>query len=153
MTDPRWLADDQQRAWRAYVVMQGRLNARLNQQLQTDSELSLSDFEVLVHLTDTPEQRLRILELARAMQWEKSRVSHHVRRMEGRGLVSRAECPSDARGAFIVLTPAGRTAIEQAAPQHVATVRRLLIDDLSPEELSTLTTVFHRVLSRLDAGE
>lgn len=153
MTTTRWLTDDQQRAWRAYVVMQSRLNARLGQELQADSELSLSDFEVLVHLTDTPERRLRILELARALQWEKSRVSHHLRRMEKRGLVERAECPSDARGAFIVLTDAGRRAIEAAAPQHVETVRRLFFDGLTEAETHALTTIFHRVLGRLDVDD
>lgn len=153
MTTTRWLSGDQQGAWRAYVVMQGRLNARLGAQLQADSELSLPDFEVLVHLTDAPEHRLRISELARVTQWEKSRVSHHLRRMEKRGLVARAECISDARGAFVVLTDAGRRAIEEAAPRHVATVRRLFLDCLSDDETRTLTVVFRRVLDRLDAEE
>ena len=150
MNDARWLDDAQQRAWRAYVVMQSRLNARLGQQLQNDSELSLSDFGVLVQLTDTPEQRVRVLELARGLQWEKSRLSHHLGRMEKRGLVRREECPSDARGAFVAITEAGRSAIEEAAPQHVATVRRLFFADLTDDELATLTRVFGRVLARLD---
>ncbi len=151
MTRPVWLDDDQQHAWRSYLAMQGRLNARIGQQLQADSDLSLPDFQVLVHLTDTAERRLRVTELAREMQWEKSRLSHHLGRMEGRGLVRRESCPSDARGAFVALTRAGQSAIEEAAPGHVATVRRLLFEEMTPAELRTLTGVFARVLARLDA--
>jgi DNA-binding MarR family transcriptional regulator len=153
MTEPVWLDETQQHAWRSYLAVQGRLTARIGQQLQAGCDLSLPDFTVLVQLTDVPEQRLRITALAREMQWEKSRLSHHLRRMEARGLVRRESCPSDARGAFVVLTDAGRTAIEEAAPGHVETVRRLLFDGMTQEELDVLTRVFTRVLARLDAPE
>jgi DNA-binding MarR family transcriptional regulator len=153
MADPRWLDEDQQRAWRGYLRMQGQLSARLNRQLQADSDLSLADFDVLVALTDLPEERMRVLELARVLQWEKSRVSHHVGRMERRGLVIREECREDGRGAFVVLTPAGRRAIEAAAPPHVDTVRRLVFDHLTPEQVETLATISDLVLARLDTDD
>jgi DNA-binding MarR family transcriptional regulator len=153
MTNPRWLDAAQQDAWRAYLRMQGRLSARLNRQLQSDSGLSLADFDVLVQLTDVPDARVRVSELARALQWEKSRLSHHIGRMERRGLVAREECQDDGRGQFVVLTPAGRTAIESAAPPHVDTVRRLVFDDLTPEQLSTLAAISDQVLRRLAAEE
>jgi DNA-binding MarR family transcriptional regulator len=85
------------------------------------------------------------------MQWERSRVSHHVTRMEGRHLVQRVECAEDGRGAFVVITPQGRTAIEQAAPCHVNTVRRLVFDALSPDELDAFATIIEKALAQLDS--
>ncbi|TVT15771.1 MarR family transcriptional regulator [Amycolatopsis acidiphila] len=129
--------------------MQARLTARLGRQLQADSELSHADFAVLVQLTDVPDGRVRVFELARQLQWEKSRLSHHLARMQKRGLVAREECPSDARGAFIVLTAEGRAAIEDAAPRHVETVRRLVFDVLTPEQVETLREISEQVLAKL----
>jgi DNA-binding MarR family transcriptional regulator len=122
-----WLTADQQRAWRAFLQMQGQLAARLNRQLQSDSGLSLADYDVLVQLTDQPEGRLRPYELQRFLQWEQSRLSHHLGRMQRRGLVARDECVDDGRGAYIVITKAGRAAIEAAAPGHVKAVRELFL--------------------------
>lgn len=89
-------------------------------------------------------------DLAGALDWERSRLSHHIKRMAGRGLVEREECLDDGRGAFIVLTPAGRTAIERAAPAHARTVRELVFDALSDEELDTLGGVIDKLVTRLD---
>ena len=150
MTETRWLDADEQRAWRRYLRMQAELTARLARQLQTDSDLSLADFEVLVNLTDVPEGRVRVTELARSLQWEKSRLSHHFARMERRGLVVREDCPSDARGAFVVLTPAGREMIEAAAPGHVETVRRLMFDGLTSDQVTTLAAIADTVLDRIE---
>ena len=153
MTETRWLDAAQQRAWQGYLAMQAQLNARLNRQLQADSDLSLPDFDVLVRLTDASANRVRVFELARTLQWEKSRLSHHLARMQRRGLVAREECPSDARGAFIVLTPEGREAIEEAAPQHVETVQRLFFDGLTEDQVRVLATISDRVLARLAAED
>ncbi|HEV7897354.1 MAG TPA: MarR family transcriptional regulator [Planosporangium sp.] len=153
MTNVRWLDDDEQRAWRGYLRMHGRLGARLNRQLQVDSELSLADFDVLVQLTDVSDARVRVVELARALQWEQSRMSHQIARMQRRGLVVREECPDDRRGAFVVLTPAGRRAIETAAPRHVETVRRLFFDLLTDDQVRTLATISDQVLAALDEDE
>ncbi|MBA0124465.1 MarR family transcriptional regulator [Haloechinothrix sp. YIM 98757] len=130
--------------------MHARLTARLHRDLQADSGLSLSDFDVLVQLTDRDDERVRVLELAQALQWEKSRLSHHLARMERRGLVERQECPDDARGAFIALTAEGRRTIEQAAPQHVNTVRDLVFDQLTAEQVDTLLAISTQVQARLD---
>lgn len=132
--------------------MHTQLTARLNRLLQADSDLSVADFSVLVALTDTEEGHLRYAELADALQWEKSRLSHHIARMARRGLVDRQECPNDARGAFVVLTEEGRHAIEQAAPQHVEAVRALFFDQLSAEQVDTLGAIAERVLDRLADG-
>ncbi|MEU8054263.1 MarR family winged helix-turn-helix transcriptional regulator [Micromonospora harpali] len=151
MTGTRWLDDDQQRAWRAYLRMQAELAARLGRQLQADSGLSFADYGVLVQLAEAPDGRLRPFALQRDLQWEQSRLSHHLGRMQRRGLVDREECPQDARGAFVVLTAAGRAAIEAAAPAHVDTVRRLVFDQLDPDEVRALERIATRVVDGLDA--
>lgn len=149
MTETGWLDERQQCAWRTYLAMNAQLTARINRQLQEESELSLADYDVLVQLTDRDDTRARVLELARALQWEKSRLSHHLSRMERRGLIAREECPTDARGAFVLLTPAGREAIERAAPRHVETVRALFFEQLTPAQVDTMHTIASRVLARI----
>jgi DNA-binding MarR family transcriptional regulator len=151
VTGPRWLDDREQQAWRGYLAMQTELQAHLNRRLQADSGLSLSDFAVLVTLTDTDDGRLRAGELAEALQWEKSRLSHHLGRMQRRGLVERQECPDDARGAFVAVTDDGRRAIERAAPPHVETVRDLVFDVLAPDDVDALARISDAVLTRLRA--
>lgn len=149
MTEPRWLTDDEQRAWRSYIAMSKLLDAALVRQMHAESDLSIADFEVLVELTDTVDGRVRYAELARGLAWEKSRLSHHIARMQRRGLVDRQDCPEDARGAYVVVTPAGRKAIERAAPRHVETVRELVFDRLSPEQVEQLRTITGQVLKGL----
>ena len=150
---PRWLSAAEQHTWRTFLRMQAQLTARLGRDLQADSELSLADYDVLVHLTDLDGGRRRILELARELDWEKSRMSHHLARMAKRGLIAREECPADGRGAFIVITPEGRAAIEAAAPRHVATVRRLVFDNLSEDQVAVLAAVSEKILGRLDSPD
>jgi DNA-binding MarR family transcriptional regulator len=150
---PPWLDDREARAWRSYLAMQRRLEATINRRLQQGSGLSGADYEVLVHLSEAEDQRMRAFELAEATQWEKSRLSHHLTRMERRGLVERSDCPTDRRGAFVSLTRYGQAAIEAAAPCHVADVRSLFLDELTPLELDTLAGLTERVLARLDAAE
>jgi DNA-binding MarR family transcriptional regulator len=149
----RWLTEDEQRAWRGLLRMTSQLNARMNRQLQDDDVISLADYDVLVLLSEIPQGRLRVFEMADALAWEQSRVSHQLARMQRRGLVAREECPTDARGAFVVLTEAGRAAIERAAPAHVEMVRQLVFDGLSRDQLSALTAVSDRVLDRLRGAD
>ena len=132
------------------MTLNAQLSATLQRELQDDAGLSTQDYEVLVHLTDDPEGRMRVTDLARLMQWERSRVSHHVTRMERRRLVQRVECAEDGRGAFVLITPQGRAAIEQAAPGHVNTVRRLVFDVLSPEEVDSFGAIIEKALAQLD---
>jgi DNA-binding MarR family transcriptional regulator len=146
-----WLTEDEQQAWRGLLRMTSQLNARMNRQLQDEAGISLADYEVLVELSEAPQGRRRVFELASALAWEQSRVSHQLARMQRRGLIARQECPADARGAFVVLTETGRAAIEQAAPAHVETVRQLVFDGLSPDQLAALTAVSSSVLDRLQA--
>lgn len=151
MTSPRWLTEPEQRAWRALQQFGAPLAAALNRQLLADSALSSADYQVLVVLTETEGGVLRAGELGRETGWEKSRLSHHLKRMEARGLVRRDECLTDGRGLLVRITPAGRQAIDEAAPGHVAAVRDLVIDALSPDQLRVLAEAGEAVGARLTA--
>ncbi|MDQ3931731.1 MAG: MarR family transcriptional regulator [Actinomycetota bacterium] len=149
MSDVRWLNEREERAWRALQFMQMRLTSRLARDLAATSELSYPDYLVLVTLTDRPDGRTRLHELAADLGWEKSRLSHQVARMGERGLVTREKCDHDRRGAYVVVTARGRKAIEAAAPRHVETVRRLFIDQLTPQQLDTIGAAAETVLAAL----
>jgi DNA-binding MarR family transcriptional regulator len=148
-TTTRWLTEHEQEAWRAYQRLRHLLDARLRADLVRTSGMSDADYAVLVHLSEAPDERMRARDLAGALVWEKSRLSHQISRMEKRGMVERADCPTDARGAFIVLTDQGREAIAAAAPLHVDAVRRYLIDGLSPELLDALIEIARIADARL----
>ena len=147
----RWLTEEEQRAWRGLLRMTSQLNARANRLLQEEYGISLADYEVLVALSEAPEGRLRVFEVADALAWEQSRVSHQLARMQRRGLITREGCATDARGAFAVLTTVGRATIERAAPAHVEQVRQLVFEELSHAQVSALTEITTRVLDRLAA--
>jgi DNA-binding MarR family transcriptional regulator len=147
--EPHWLDDREQQAWRRYTRLRSQLDARLSRQLQRDAGLSDADYSVLVHLSEAPERHLRLYELGGALQWEKSRLSHHLTRMERRGLVARTDCPDDARGTFVVLTDVGLKSIQTAAPDHVAAVRRHFVDVLSPDQLEQFIVIAETLMARL----
>jgi DNA-binding MarR family transcriptional regulator len=148
--DVRWLSAREERAWRALQFMQMRLEGALARQLTKDSGLSYPDYLVLVALTDRPDGRMRPFELADALGWEKSRLSHHVARMEARGLVEKERCDTDRRGAFVVITARGRAEIEAAAPGHVTAVRRLFVERLTPRQLEAIGEAAEAVLAGFD---
>jgi DNA-binding MarR family transcriptional regulator len=148
-----WLTPREARAWRALQSMQMRLAAELGRRLAAGSDLSYPDYQVLVALTDRPDGRLRLFELGGALGWEKSRLSHHVARMAERGLVAKERCDSDRRGAFVVVTERGRREIAAAAPDHVAAVRRLFVDRLTPAQLDVIADAAETVLAALEAPD
>jgi len=150
MDDVRWLTASEERAWRALQLMQLRLEGALARQLARDSGLSYPDYLVLVALTDRPDGRTRLFELARVLGWEKSRLSHHISRMEARGLVDKERCDTDRRGAFVVVTASGRTELAAAAPGHVAAVRRLFVERLTPAQLEAIGEAAEAVLAGFD---
>jgi DNA-binding MarR family transcriptional regulator len=150
----RWLSDAEQRSWRAYLRVGTLLRARLNRQLQADSGLSLSEYEVLVHLSEAPGRRLRPFQLGQALHWEQSRLSHLLSRMNRRGFVTREDCPADGRGALVLLTAEGLAAIESAAPRHVAAVRKLVFSRLDRAQAAAFGQAFEAILAGLeDTGE
>jgi len=148
-TEPEWLDPREDRAWRAFMHARHQLNAYLNQHLLHDSGLSEADYEILAVLSEHPAGQMPAQELAAIVQWEKSRLSHQVRRMQERGLVVREPNPADGRSAMICLLPAGRRAIEVAAPDHVHNVRRHFINLFTSAELDTLAALNERVLNHL----
>jgi DNA-binding MarR family transcriptional regulator len=152
MARPRWLDEREAHLWRSWLRLNQELPSVLEAQISRDSGLSGADYAVLVPLSESPEGMLRARELRREILWDRSRLSHHVSRMERRGLVVREECTEDARGAMVRMTDAGRAAIEGAAPGHVAATRRHFFDLLSNREVDVLTAVFDRVLANLEPG-
>lgn len=151
-TEPRWLEVHEQASWRAYLDMTAKLNAQLNRDMQAASGISIADFSVIAQLSEHVDARMRVLELARALGWEKSRLSHQLTRMERRGLVERSGCSEDRRGAFVVLTEKGRDTVVAAAPRHVESVRRYVFDELTAEQVEALGRIARRVADALEAG-
>jgi len=153
MSEARWLDERELRAWRSLQFMQMRLEGALARQLAADSSLSYPDYLVLVALTDQPDGRLRLFELAEVLGWEKSRVSHQVARMVARDLVAKEKCDSDGRGAFVIVTTHGRREINAAAPGHVEAVRRMFVDQLTADQLVMVGEIAELVLAALDVSE
>lgn len=150
MSETRWLTDDEQRMWRRYREMNQLLELAMERQLQRDSAMSQSDYSVLVSLSEAEGGGLRARDLGAALGWDRSRVSHQVRRMEGRGLVAKNDCAEDGRGTVVSLTEAGAQAIGAVAPLHVEKVRELFVDAITPEEVQLLTDIYERVVDRID---
>jgi DNA-binding MarR family transcriptional regulator len=148
-TEPRWLDDTEARAWRGYMRMRTLLHAQIVRDLAREAGLSGPDYDVLSNVSEAEGRRARLGDLAARMAWSRSRLSHHITRMEQRGLVTREDCADDGRGAFVVLTDAGLRAIQAAAPGHVASVRRHFIDLLSREQLDALADISQTVVRRL----
>lgn len=140
----RWLSDTEQEAWRHFISGIRRLMERLDVDLKAHG-LNHDDYGVLVALSEADDDRMRMAELADRAVQSRSRLSHHIGRLESRGLVSRQSCPEDRRGAFAVLTPEGRATIEAVAPFHVAGVREHFLGHLSPDELAVVGAAFGRI--------
>ncbi|KAF5999756.1 MULTISPECIES: MarR family winged helix-turn-helix transcriptional regulator [Streptomyces] len=149
MDEPRWLDEREQRAWRSLMKMQAGLSEYIERQLRTHSGLSTADYQVLAHLSEAPEGRLRSFALGDALQWEKSRLSQHLTRMQNRNLIRRERCATDQRGAVVVITEQGRTLVEAAAPLHLADVRNVLIDHVTPAQMDLLIELGDQVEARL----
>ncbi len=144
-----WLTPKQQRAWVAYMRVQLRMNYEMNRQLQADSGLSLADYDVLVALSDN-DAGMRVSDLAAQIGWERSRLSHQLRRMEERGLTERRPSAEDGRTSNVVLTANGRRAITDAAPGHVDLVRALFFDPLPDNLLGPFTAALEHIHVNLD---
>ncbi|MEV6287470.1 MarR family transcriptional regulator [Kribbella sp. NPDC051770] len=143
-TGTRWLDSEQQVAWRAYLLGTARLMAKLDDDLRQFG-LGINDYEILVRLSEAPDRRLRMAELADRLHQSRSRLTHTVGRLEAADLVRRTSCKSDKRGVWAELTDAGFTLLEQAAPSHVAGVREHLVDLASPEDFAAVGRVFDAV--------
>lgn len=150
MTEPpRWLTPREERAWRGYMRMRVLLDLRINRELARDSGLSDADYQVLVALSETPGQRVRLHELAELTNWSTSRLAHHLDRMCNRDLVRREEHPENRRATVVALTPNGLRTIESAAPDHVESVRRHFIDLLTEDQIDALADATEAVIEHL----
>jgi DNA-binding MarR family transcriptional regulator len=143
-----WLDDDEQKAWRSYLLMRRTLETHLARHLQREFGLSESDFEILVNLSESETGRMRAYELGEATQWEKSRMSHHLTRMEKRGLIRKEAC--EARYPEIVLTDEGLAAIKACAPGHAGRVREFFIDVLGKERVVAMGEAAADVIDAVD---
>ena len=147
----KWLDEDEMRAWHAFLAAGSLIDRLLDAQLKEAIGLSHPQYEILVRLADAPDGELRMTELAGTLLTSKSGLTYQVTQLEKAGLVERRSCPSDVRGVLAVLTSAGRRLLEQAAPGHVALVRELLIDVLTPAQLATLADALGEVSRRAAA--
>jgi DNA-binding MarR family transcriptional regulator len=152
-TDVRWLDEDQQHAWRAYIMGTELLQHQLDRELREEHEISFSEYEILVRLSETEDGRMRMASLADAMSHSRSRVTHTIARMEKADLVQRAAAQSDGRGVEAVMTDAGHRKLVEAAPTHVRGVRAHLVDVASSEDFAALGRIFNDVSDRLLQGK
>lgn len=146
--EPRWLDADQQRAWRSFLLGTTLLQDRIDEDLRRDHGLSAVEYEILVRLSEAGGQ-LRMAQLAAALAHSRSRVTHTVKRMENAELVRRADSTEDGRGVVCCLTAEGQRMLTRAAPGHVETVRRSLIDLVAPADLLALGRVMDAVCDEL----
>jgi DNA-binding MarR family transcriptional regulator len=150
---PRWLDEEQQTSWRAFAAATVKLRWALECQLQHDAGLSFVEYHALARLSENPGHTMRMSELAEVTNASLSRLSHLIKRLELRDLVRREPDPNDGRYTNAVLTGAGLRLLTASAPAHVAKVRELVIDALSPAELRQLRTASERILQRIETGD
>jgi DNA-binding MarR family transcriptional regulator len=147
-SEPRWLNAAEMKGWRRYIIASRRLLEALDDDLAAH-DISMSDYEVLAQLSEAPDRRMRMSELADVAMISRSRLSHRIKVMEKAGWVKREACPIDKRGYFAVMTPKGWKAIVAAAPDHVASVRERFLDALDKGDQKVLAEIFERVAQRI----
>lgn len=143
--DVTWLSPEEQVHWRSYLLGVARLNEALNRQLEREAGLSLSEYEILVRLSEAEGRTLRMSDLATSLMHSRSRLTHTVGRLEAQGLVERRACPDDRRGVNCTMTDAGYALLERSAPGHVRAVRENLVDPLTSDELRGLGCAMAKV--------
>ncbi|QGU07058.1 DNA-binding transcriptional repressor MarR [Corynebacterium occultum] len=147
MTTPRWLNDEEQALWRLMLAASRKMDRCLDETLQAGNDLSTSEFSVLVSLSEAKAPGLRLRDLCTVLDWDRSRTSHQITRMEKRGLVSKESCEGDARGVIVVLTEEGARRLERAAPDHVESVRRLIFDHLTQEQADVIGSFLETLMA------
>ncbi|HEX6471439.1 MAG TPA: MarR family transcriptional regulator [Streptosporangiaceae bacterium] len=150
MPETRWLSPPQQRDWRAFVDGSVRLLDVLDQALKAGHGLSMAEYEILVRLSEAPDRKLRMAQLAAEASHSRSRLSHTCARLETKGLVRRETCPSDKRGVLAHLTDEGFSTLERAARDHVATVREFFVDVVDPADLAAIGRAFAAIIAKVE---
>jgi DNA-binding MarR family transcriptional regulator len=148
----RWLTEDEQATWRAYLLSTQLLDEALDRQLLRDAQMPVTYYAILVTLSDAPEHRLRMSDLARRLRYSPSRMTHAMTSLEAKEWVRREKCPSDRRGQLAVLTEGGMRALRAAAPRHVTEVRAHLFDHLSPQQVEQLREICETVVAGFDTS-
>ncbi len=146
---PRWLSTEQQQIWRTYLNGVAAIGEALEAELRPFG-LDLGEYEILVHLSESPDRALRMSDLAERVRQSRSRLTHTISRMEAKGIVSRTACPSDRRGVISALTDAGHQLLVEVAPHHVESVRRALVDPVDPADFAALGRAMQAVLDVTD---
>jgi DNA-binding MarR family transcriptional regulator len=146
----RWLSTAEQRYWRSWIAANLLLRDRLGRDLQERTGLSLPDYEIMVRLSESPEHRMRMSELAEVTLSSRSRLSHQIDRMQKAGYIDRQECAQDRRGYFAVLTDTGHDALVAAAPTHVESVRHRIVDVLTPEEFAEFGRLNQKLVDAIE---
>lgn len=156
-TEPsvRWLSADEQRSWRSWLAAQLLLREALDREMKSDHAISLADYEILVRLSESPGHRMRMSDLADRVLSSRSRLSHQVARLESEGLLRRESCEDDRRGTLCTMTDDGWNLLVRAAPSHVNSVRRHLVDVLSEEEFAAVGSSCAKVVTamQVDPGQ
>ncbi|AKK05590.1 transcriptional regulator [Corynebacterium mustelae] len=148
MTTPRWLTDDEQQFWRLMLAAIRKVEHHIENILQDGAGLTTSEFAVLVCLSESPDKEIRLRDLCADLDWDRSRTSHQVTRMEKRGLVTKQRCIGDARGIIIELTEEGERRIREAAPFHVESVREIVFDSLNNELKEPVAEFLQNILEQ-----
>lgn len=148
MSETKWLSGSEQYVWRSFLAATRAMFDELDRQLQRDAGMPLAYYEILVRLSEEPEWTLRMSELANRSGSSPSRLSHAVSSLERRGWVTRQRCPTDRRGLYAALTEEGYAALAAAAPGHVETVRQLLLDPLTDEQVAELGRISEALLAQ-----
>ncbi|MER7107378.1 MarR family winged helix-turn-helix transcriptional regulator [Streptomyces sp. NPDC000229] len=151
--EPRWLSDEEQRVWRAYLHATMLLEDHLDRQLQRDAGMPHIYYGLLVQLSQAPRRRMRMTELAKNAKITRSRLSHAVARLEKNGWVRREDCPSDKRGQNAYLTDQGYAVLKRSAPGHVTAVRQAVFDRLSPEQVDQLGEIMRVMAEGLQPSD
>jgi DNA-binding MarR family transcriptional regulator len=142
MTAPRWLDTEEMSFWRGFIEVTSTVLADIETALKADADIAFDDYEVLVHLSEADQRRIRMNELSELLLNSRSRLTQRVDRLAVRGLVAREKCPGDKRGTFAVLTDEGFALLERVAPQHLVAVRDRLIDRLDPQQIKAGSEIF-----------
>ncbi|WP_280701152.1 MarR family transcriptional regulator [Kitasatospora sp. GP82] len=145
-----WLSAREQQFWRAHLEVSRLLDYQLGRELQPHN-LASNDYEILVVLSESPDRRMRMTDLATATLQSKSRLSHQITRMENAGLVLRQDCPGDRRGLYAHLTEQGWETMQKVAPDHVRSVRHHFIDRFTPEQIDAMYAALAPVAEHLRA--
>jgi len=149
----RWLTDDEQTTWRAYLLTMQLLDEALDRQLLRDAGFPHAYYGILVTLSEAPQRSLRMSDLARRLRYSQSRMTHAVTSLERSGWVRRERCPSDGRGYLAVLTDEGMSTLKKAAPGHVDEVRARVFDRLTPKQQSQLLDICTALLDGFESDQ